>query len=192
MRIKYINDYYDQIEQLFPEVDKKDIERILKFGWKSLYLSNSYGGDVFISDNNLWCYIGCLYNDSLKHFDKYVKKLCIKLRVIYTRKKIPWDGFYYFALTENQYNDYMSQIKPKGRKRKHFIFTKIRFYKLYEECWVYEHSLKYILKVPFISDLGFTFYKDKIKLESPELIVKRNPLKLSDILVTNNKYDILS
>lgn len=191
MKIKYINDYYDEIQEMFPAVDRKDIERILKFGWKSLYLSNSYGGDVFIQDKDLWCYIGYLYKDSLRHYNKYVRELCIKFRVLYNRKKIPWDGFYYFALTETQYEQYKSQIKKRGRKRKKFTFNKLMLYKLYDECIVEEHALKYIFKIALTSDIGFKFYKEKVTLDSPELILTREPLKLKEILVTNNNYDIL-
>jgi hypothetical protein len=88
MEIKTIKDYYEELYKKFPEVDKKDIQRILNFGWKSLYLHNSYGGDVLIRDNNFWSYIGILTKDSLKHFIRYITKLCIKIRVLYKRKKI--------------------------------------------------------------------------------------------------------
>lgn len=75
------------------------MKRILNFSWKSLYLHNSYGGDTFITDKDIWCYIGYLKYDSIKHFLYYIKKLTVKLRVLYKRKKIPWDGYYYFALS---------------------------------------------------------------------------------------------
>nr|DAD58237.1 MAG TPA: hypothetical protein [Bacteriophage sp.]DAM10009.1 MAG TPA: hypothetical protein [Caudoviricetes sp.]DAO31348.1 MAG TPA: hypothetical protein [Crassvirales sp.]DAK96704.1 MAG TPA: hypothetical protein [Bacteriophage sp.]DAO19116.1 MAG TPA: hypothetical protein [Caudoviricetes sp.] len=31
-----------------------------------------------------------------------------KLRVMYKRKKIKWDGYYYFALTRPQYEAYLA------------------------------------------------------------------------------------
>jgi hypothetical protein len=46
MEIKTVKDYYEDMYQLFPEVPKKDIQRILNFGFKTLYLHNSYGGDT--------------------------------------------------------------------------------------------------------------------------------------------------
>jgi hypothetical protein len=60
MEVKTIKDYYDIICSKFPNVPKEDIKRILNYGWKSLYLHNSYGGDTFIKGNGLWCYIGNL------------------------------------------------------------------------------------------------------------------------------------
>jgi hypothetical protein len=48
MEIKNIKDYYEQVAEQFPEVDIADIKRILNFGFRSLYLHNSYGGDVLV------------------------------------------------------------------------------------------------------------------------------------------------
>ena len=44
-----ISDYYPQIYKQFPKVPQEDIKRILTFAWKSVYLHNSYGGDLLIS-----------------------------------------------------------------------------------------------------------------------------------------------
>jgi hypothetical protein len=88
MQVKTIHDYYTQVQAKFPEIDMKDIKRILNFGWKSLYLSNTYGGDVYLRDNDLWCYIGSLRKNSLYHFNYYIHKLSKKLRILYKRKNI--------------------------------------------------------------------------------------------------------
>lgn len=191
MEIKTINDYYDSVQQKFPQVDIKDIQRILKFGWKSIYLHNSYGGDVSVRDNDLWCYMGYLKRNSLKYFDYYVKKLALKIRILYSRRKIPWDGYYYFARSENQYQDYLSQQNKKGRKRKKFTFEKLKLYKILDECKVVEHGNPYIFRTSYPIELSNTLYYDKVTLDNCELIITRDPLKFKDILVTNNEYDIL-
>ena len=36
--------------------------------------------------------------DSLQHFIYYKTKLKTKLRILYKRNKIQWDGYYYFSL----------------------------------------------------------------------------------------------
>jgi hypothetical protein len=100
MEIKTINDYYEDVHKLWPRLPEKDIMRILNFGFKSLYLHNSYGGDTLIKDGDFLCYIGYLRNNSIQHFKYYVKKLVIKIRVLYKRRKFEWDGYYYFALTD--------------------------------------------------------------------------------------------
>jgi len=48
--------------------------------------------------------------------------MIIKLRIMYRRKKVQWDGFYYFALTEEQYKQYLELKNKKGRPRKNFVF----------------------------------------------------------------------
>ena len=101
MEIKTIDDYVERLKEKYPLISEKDIRRIIKFGWRSIYLSNIFGGDVCLKDNNVWMYIGYLRRDSLQHFKYYVRKLALKLRILYKRKKIKWDGYYYFALRDD-------------------------------------------------------------------------------------------
>ena len=112
---KTLKDYYDAIQAKFPKIPATDLHKILNFGWKSLYLINSYGGDVLIKDSGFWFYIGELRTDSLAHFEYYKKKLRNKIRVMYNRKKIPWDGYYYFGLSEERYAEYINSKKRRGR-----------------------------------------------------------------------------
>ena len=189
MQIKTINDYYENVRELWPRLPEKDIKRILNFGFKSLYLHNSYGGDTFIKDKDFLCYIGYLRNDSVAHYHYYIKKLIIKLRVLYKRRKIPWDGYYYFALREDQYQNYLKQKKSRGRPRKWFEYGLIMLYKIKEECLVSQYSCKYIFKVPYRSEIGSKSLQRNFVSDCAELIETRQPLKLKDILVTNYKYE---
>lgn len=191
MQVKTVKDYYEQMYEMFPEVPKKDIQRILKYGWKSLYLHNSYGGDTIITDSSFWSYIGTLRKNSLKHYMYYIKKLTIKLRVLYKRNKIPWDGYYYFALTDNQYEEYIKQKNKKGRPKKHFKYGNQVLYKILDECKIQEYNRKYIFRIPYISDLGLSFYKQDLTSDKAELIITRDVQKFKDILVSNNNYEFL-
>lgn len=188
---KTIKDYLEQVYLRFPTVPKKDIDLILVFSWKSLYLHNSYGGDTIISDNDLWCYIGKLKKDPLKHFQYYIRKLIIRLRVLYRRRKIEWDGYYYFALTESAYQKYLEQKNKKGRPKKRFNFGSVFMYQLLDECKIAEHSAKYIFKIPYITKINFKFYIPELITDKAELIITRDPLKFKDILTYENEYDIL-
>ena len=192
MQLKTIQDYYGKIQELYPTIDISDIKRILQYGFKSLYLHNSYGGDVLLNQKGFWFYVGQLTNNSLKHFNYYKNKMRVKLRVMYKRKKINWDGYYYFALTENQYNEYLNLKNKKGRPRKNFTFEKIILYKLYDECNIMESNRIAIFRVPFIADLGFTIYKESFTSQESELLIVRRPLTFNDVLVSNYNYDILS
>lgn len=191
MEIKTIKDYYEQLYERFPGVPKKDIQRVLNYGWKSLYLHNSYGGDTFIQDKELWCYIGHLKKDSIQYFLYYIKKLSIKLRVLYKRNKIQWDGYYYFALTDQQYEEYIGQKNKRGRPKKNFTFNKVFMYQILDECKIREFGKKYIFRIPYISKINFKFYVPKLVTDKAELIITREPLKFKDILVHENKYDFL-
>lgn len=191
MQVKTINDYYEIMYQKFPEVAQKDIRIILKYAWKQLYLLNSYGGDVLITDSDFWSYFGILTNDSLKHFERYARKLSQKIRILYKRKRIQWNGYYYFALTDSQYEFYKSQINKRGRHKKYFKFNDVFLYKIFDECSISEHGLKYIFKLQYPIDIGYRFYKKELITDSAELIVTRDPLKFKDILVSNNHYEIL-
>ena len=186
-----IKDYYDKIFELFPSVSEKDIKLILDFSWKSLYLHNSYGGDTLVSDNDLWCYIGRLKKDPLKHFQYYIKKLIIRLRVLYRRRKTDWDGYYYFGLTESAYQNYLKQKNGKGRPKKRFNYGQVFMYQLLDECKIAENSSKYIFRIPYITKVNFKFYVQELITDKAELIITREPLKFKDILTYNNNYEIL-
>ena len=187
---KYIKDYYDEMHNKFPEVPILDLKRILNFSWKSIYLHNSYGGDTFITGKDLWCYIGHLKKDPIKYFLYYIKKLSIKLRVLYKRNKIEWDGYYYFALSDKQYNEYISQKNKRGRPKK-FTFSNVLFYQILDECKIQEYYKKYIFKVPFIAKIKYKFFSSELVTDKAELIITREPLKFKDILTYYNDYDVL-
>ena len=188
---KTIKDYYQQIYDKFPEVPKQDINRILNFSWKSLYLHNSYGGDVLISDKDIWCYIGNLKKDPLEHFYYYIRKLTVKLRVLYRRNKVAWDGYYYFALSDSQYQNYLDQKNKRGRPKKYFKFGAVYLYQILDECKINEHYKKYIFRIPYISQLKIKQFNSDLESDRAELILVRNPLKFKDILVYDNEYELL-
>lgn len=191
MEIKTINDYVDVLHEKYPTITKQDIKRILRFGWKSIYLANIYGGDVCLKDNNSWTYIGRLTKDSLKHFHYYIKKLALKLRILYKRKKIQWDGYYYFALRDDQYKHYLEQKNKRGRPKKHFDFGTVMLYKIRGECELRQFNCRYIFRVSYNIDVGYTLLKRNYKTDKAELIEIREPMKFKDILTSNNKYGIL-
>lgn len=191
MEIKNINDYVDDLQQKYPGISKEDIKRILNFGWKSIYLANIYGGDVCLKDNKSWFYIGRLTKDSLKHFHYYIRKLITKLRILYKRKNIKWDGYYYFALRDDQYKYYLKQKNKRGRPKKYFEYGNVMLYKIRGECELRQFNCKYIFRVSYNIDIGYALLKKDYKTDQAELIEIREPMKFKDILTSNNKYGIL-
>lgn len=189
---KTIQDFYEKIYEEYPSVPKEDIKRILQYGWKSFYLHNSYGGDTLINRQGFWFYCGSLMNNSIKYFEYYKRKMKVKLRVLYKRKKIPWDGYYYFALSEEQYKEYLNQKNKKGRPKKIFKFFKVVLYKIYDECSIIESGKTALFRIPYIIDKGFTDYKEELITDKAEFILQRNPLNFNDILLSNYNYQFIS
>lgn len=188
MKITYVNDYVESVQKKFPGIKKSDIKRILNYMFKQIYLSNVYGGDVCLRNNDLWMYIGRLTKNSLYHYENYKVKQMIKIKVLNRRKKIPWDGYYYFALTENQQKLVDAQKKTKGRPKKHFLYGNVLMYKLLEECELGTSGGQYFYRVPSITYLGNKLYKENYVTDKAEFIKQQDPRKLVDILVTNKKY----
>lgn len=190
--LKTIQDYYEDIIKLYPEVSMSDLKRILNYGFKRLLLYNSCGGDVLIKRNKFWFYSGSLMNNSLKWYHYYINKMIIKIRNLYKNRNTEWDGYYYFALTQSQYNDYLNQQCKKGRPKKNFTFNKVKLYKLYDECSLAQHNCEYIFRIPYPIEKKFTEFKPVLVTNKAELIEKRNPLNFNDILLSNYNYQFLN
>lgn len=188
---KTLKDYLEQVYEAFPQVQKRDINTILVFSWKSLYLHNSYGGDTIMIDNGFWLYIGNLKKDPMDHFFYYIRKLTVKLRVLYRRKRKEWDGYYYFALSNTQYQHYLDQKKKRGRPRKYFNFGSVYLYEILDECRINEYYKKYIFRIPYISKLKIKQFVRDLTSDKAELIITREPLKFKDISVEENEYIFL-
>lgn len=188
---KYCKDYIELVHQQFSFVCSSDIKKILEYCWRVLYLYNSYGGDVLIQDSNFWIYIGAIKSEPLQHFFYYIKKLSIKIRVLYKKKKIPWDGYYYFALNSLQYQEFLTQKNQRGRPRKYFKFYNILLYQILDECRIREYSKQYIFRIKVPTYIKSQYFLKELKTDKAELIITREPLKFKDVLVYNNKYEVL-
>lgn len=188
---KTIDDYYEQIYAEFPSIPKSDVKRILQYGWKQLYLVNSYGCDVELQRGNFWMYCGRLFKSSFEHFKYYRKKLKTKLRVLYKRNKTLWDGYYYFALPQSKYEQYKAQKNKKGRPKKNFTFTNVKLRKIYDECLIEDIWSVAIFRIPMISDLGFNVFIPKLVTDQAELITEKSTTKMKDLLTSNYEYKII-
>lgn len=187
----YVKDYANQVQEKFPLVCKQDILLILNFGWRSLYLHNSYGGDVIVNNRTFWSYFGTFKKDSLQHFKYYIKKLLLKIKIMSRRKKFKWDGYYYFALTEERYQEYWKQKHTKGRPRKNVDFGGVMLYATKETCLLEQYASKYLFRVSYPSFIRFVFYNPKLITAKSEFIEEVPIRTFQDILVTNKKYEFL-
>ena len=102
---------------------------------------------------------------------------------MFKRTKSKWDGYYYFARTEDQYLEFLSQKKKKFK-----VFYNVNLYKLLEECKIKEHYKPYIFRLSEDKTARLEKLYPEIKTDKAELIIQRDPLKMQDILVSENKF----
>lgn len=165
--------YYDIVLDRWPELTRKQVDKIVKHGLSSLYLYNLYGGDVLLKNNNYTMYFGKLFKSG-KIFYKYWQiKWKIKLRIKYKKAKTKYDGYYYFGLTDNEFKRYKAKIKSTGRRREKFKFEKLFLYKILDECLLHK-EYKHIFKIKYPEDCGFTMFKTEWTARDFDYILRRN------------------
>lgn len=169
--IKTISDYYDIMYQLYPRTSKADIRKILRYGWSKLGLLLSQGASFNINSKGFWLYAGAItYRDTaLSRVETYKRQLIRKYRYFYKRDGAPWDGYYYYALTKEQYKDYCDQQHTGGRRKSKFTFTNITLYKIYEECKIRNLGKVHFFRIKIYGDIGFRRFKKELKVNKPEL-----------------------
>lgn len=172
MEIRKVEDYYDAVQKEFPELTKKQIDRILKYGFRSFYTHTLYGGDVLSMSPYFTMYCGKMFVDNLLFYRYRILKKTIKLRIKYKRAKIRWDGYYYFGLTEKDYQNYLAQKGKKSTRRRKFTFKKIFLFKILDECLLH-HKYKHIFKIKYPAENGFKIYREEMISRSFEYIYKR-------------------
>ena len=181
--ITKIDDYVDMVHEKHPELTRDEIKRILVYGWKMILQYVSFGNDFSIISPKFFFFIGRIPVSALSAFNTYCYKLAKRIQYMFKRTKAKWDGYYYFARTEPQYIDYLSQSRKKYK-----IFKNITLYKLLDECKIKEHRKPYIFRLAEDKTAWFQKYYPEIKTDKAELIIQRDPLKMKDLFTSQNKF----
>ena len=168
MDIVYAEKYYKQIKERFPYVSEKQIDKIIKYGLRSFFAHNKFGGDVLLKSNYYTGYVGRLFKNMNLFALYYNIKMRLKLRIKYKRSKTIFDGKYYFSLNKAQYNSLFGKNKHKHKTVK---FEKLRIFKLYEECILYKPD--YVFEFPY-KDVGFLKIMKNISIKRYNLIAKKD------------------
>lgn len=192
--ITNVSTYLPELQKLFPSVPIEDIKRSVEYGWRMLYYYNLRGCDTLISSTKFryWFYCGELTKNPLKHFNYYKRMLRRKLRVLYNKKVKEWNGYYYIGLTDSEYNFLLSSLNKKGRKKKTFTFYNKTALKVLDEAKVFYSWSKCIVRFRYITDLGYSFFKNKLNCKDVEIeIIKDKPSTFKDILISSNNYDLI-
>ena len=183
MKITTIDDYVDAVCEKYPEIPKDEIKRILVYGFKMILQYISFGNDISIMSNKFFLFIGKIPSSALAAFNTYCYKLAKRIQYMFRRTKSKWDGYYYFARTEDQYLNYLSQ-----NKKKYKVFQNVMLYKLLDECKIKEHSKQYIFRLSEDKTQWMQKFYKEIKSDKAELIIQRDPLKMKDLLTSQNKF----
>lgn len=181
-----VKDYVDEVAEKFPELTKEEISRILTYGWKMVLSYVSSGNDVTAPTSGFFFFIGKIPTHGLTVFKNYCTKLARRINFMFRRTQSEWDGCYYFARTENQYLDYLQQSRKKYK-----TFKDVFLYKLLEEIKIDEHTRPYIFRLEEDKTSKYKKYYPELRTDKAELIIQREPLKMKDILVTQNKFKYL-
>lgn len=187
MKETNIKDYVDAVHEKFPELTKDEVKRILTYGWKMILQYVCSRNDVVVRTNKEFMFIGKIPGDALKTFIIYCEKLARRIRYMFKRSYSEWDGYYYFGRTERQYQDYLSQHRKKTK-----TFKDVFLYKLLEEVKIDRHSNQYIFRLSEDKMSRMKKYYPELKTKEAELIIVRDPLKMGDIMTSQNKFKYIN
>lgn len=189
MKITTIYNYVDILHEQFPEFSKATIIKILKYGFKRYQAITGYGGDFLCVCKNTKVYSGKIYNNPIKACKYYTLKLSSKIRTLFKIKKFRWNYYYYFSLSEHEYQRY---LKRKNNRVELFSFRNIWLYKLRDDCIVNALGRRYIFRMRFNWDIGVRIYKELFTTNKAKLhMMFSHPLRFKDILTDSYNYNIL-
>lgn len=171
--IKDYTYYVDAVKEKFPTLSESEIKVILRHGFRMFAGCNMNDLDTLHMSKGFVAYVGKFFNDGLKYHHYWRTKYKKKARYLYRRRKTIYDGYYYFALTEKEYQFYLSQKKPRGTRRQKFFFPYIYAYKVKEEAFV-DRFRKYFFRLSFPTDVGWTLYKENWETRRAELFAYRD------------------
>ena len=166
MDIIYAEKYYKQIQERYPYLSEKQIDKIIKYGLRSFFAHNKFGGDVLLKSNYYTAYVGKLYNNLTAFSFYYNVKMKIKLRIKYRRAKTIFNGKYYFGLKKEEYDAIFGKGKQKSKKLK---FSRLHIFKIYDECLLYKPD--YVFEFNH-EDIGFHKLVKNIAIKRYHLIAK--------------------
>ena len=192
-KIKTNYDYLDKLSKLYPSLKKEQIRMILMTMQKNiLSLVKNYGG-IFLSSrdesNKYTIMINGLNVFSIKDKQKYwTRKMKTKIRVRYRRSKPIWNGYYYFALHDEELAKILAH---KTNTKKKIVFERLKLYKIFEECILMNPTRQHVFKTPFLLDCGYTLFKENYILEKFEYIYRKSKDGLEPINKKENYHNKL-
>lgn len=131
---KKYEDYLKEVYKLFPDIEETSIKEIIEYGLKKMHYYIKKGNEIFLRGKSSLLFIGAGEKESAKQLVNSTIKEHTKYRRLFLDKKQPWDGFYYFGLTEEENNNFIDNKKI------------VDLYKLMNECAI-RTGIKYIYRI---------------------------------------------
>jgi hypothetical protein len=76
-------------------------------------------------------------------------------------------------MSDSQFEYYMSQKKPTGKRRQKFHFKNLYLFKIKEEVLL-DKKNKHVFRIPYLLDCGFSIYKEDVVTRNFDYILRRN------------------
>lgn len=186
MKLTRVKDYLDQLQEIYPDVSKKDLKKIMDYGLRIMFKYVAQGRHVYLySPKLLWLYVGKLAKDPIRAFEIYKQQLIHKIRDYYVGHRIPYFGYYYFALYQEEYDEIFNKPKGRGRPPKYTNFGVRSLYKLEDECRLDNSARTLIFRTPYPVDIGFKVTKYPLLLDKFKLIRVQEVITFQDVLQEN-------
>ncbi len=174
MQLKYIDDYYEQVKEYYPDLCFEDYKDIVTRGFRTMYLFSNKGADVYLASKK-WkfsAYIGKLFKKK-DLWERYKSiKYKLKQRLLYVYQTKIWNGKYYFAFTQEEYDKYIP--KKSGRIKNKITFDKLKLYKAEKEPFCDSKKLKYLFELTGEPDQGMFCCKRNYTTRNITLIATRD------------------
>ena len=170
---KTYKDYMDRVCEKFPTIDRKTIDKILNYGFRMFHYTHWAGLDTWNKTDYFSMYTGKLFMDDIKQYHYWRWKRKRKMRYLYRKERRIYDGYYYFGLTQKEFEYWQEQTKEKVKKRRQIIhFNYIYAYKSMEEAFV-DKSRKYFFKLSYPADVGWSLYKEDVRTRNAKYFAYR-------------------
>ena len=175
MNIKELDDYLDIVCAKHPRMKRKDVKRILEYGFRMFDRIVRNGGDIYIRDHRFWASVENRSIDPGISCTYISKKQRKKLRDMYRLRYEKFEGIYYLGIGSEQFIPNEARIK-KGRK---ITLKNVKLFKIKEEAYI-DSTSDYFLKIYYPIDRGFLFCKDSITIDHYKYIACRNDKKINE------------
>lgn len=168
--IKCLDDYLDNMQKLYPLYTREQLSKILKCGFSQLYYLTSHGLDVVIQDGRYRAALQRRYGDIEKIAAHVWDNRRKRIRLMLRKKTDIYDGYYYFSLTDEEWEKYKKTLTVPGKVTK---FSKIVFWRLKEDAFIGKSKTRYF-KAPFPCDLGACLPIEHYEVTDAEMIAYKD------------------